>query len=447
MTWTGGRWGWSVSVLALGFAGPAESVRGGKSARPPCYGKSVQKIGYLIPEFPGQTHIFFWRELQALPAKGVSPELVSTRPPPARIISHSWAREAMSRTEYLAPPGPWGLAEAAAEVARALPTGWARCLASIARARGLDAKGRAQLLAFAVMGGRLASLARRRGWTHVHVHSCANAAHVAMFAHLLSGLTYSITLHGPLDDYGPNQHEKWRHAKFAFVITRKLLREVNAELAGSLPSRIELAPMGVELARFQRSAPYVPWTGEGPLRIFTCGRLNPCKGHADLIDAVGMLRARGLDARLAIAGEDEAGGTTYRKVLEAKLAESGLGDAVTLLGAVSEDVVRGGIENAHIFSLASLQEPLGVAIMEAMAMRAPVVVTGAGGVPELVDDGVDGVLVPPQQPKVLADKLEALARNPTEAARLGEAGRRKVETQFSSERSADMLAKLLEVAA
>ncbi|HZI13872.1 MAG TPA: exopolysaccharide biosynthesis GT4 family glycosyltransferase EpsE [Myxococcus sp.] len=407
----------------------------------------MQKIGYLIPEFPGQTHIFFWRELQALPGKGVTPELVSTRPPPARIISHSWAKEAMSRTEYLAPAGALGLAKAAAEVARAMPTGWARCLASIARAEGLDAKGRAQLLGFAVMGGRLASLARERGWTHVHVHSCANAAHVALFAHLLSGLPYSMTLHGPLDDYGPNQKEKWRHAKFAFVITRKLLGEVNQELAGALPPRIELAPMGVELGKFNRSVPYTPWTGEGPLRIFACGRLNPCKGHADLIDAVGLLRQRGIDARLAIAGEDEAGGTTYRKVLEAKLAESRLGDAVTLMGAVSEDKVRGGIESAHIFSLASIQEPLGVAIMEAMAMRVPVVVTGAGGVPELVDDGVDGILVPPQNPEVLASKLEAVARDAKEAQRLGEAGRRKVETKFSSERSAEMLAQMLQRAA
>ncbi|MBZ4399090.1 exopolysaccharide biosynthesis GT4 family glycosyltransferase EpsE [Myxococcus sp. AS-1-15] len=404
----------------------------------------MPKIGYLIPEFPGQTHIFFWRELQALPGKGVTPELVSTQPPPARIISHSWAREAMARTEYLAPPGPLGVVKAVAEIARAMPTGWARCLASIARAEGLDAKGRARLLAFAVMGGRLASLARERGWTHVHVHSCANAAHVALFANLLSGLPYSMTLHGPLDDYGPNQREKWRHARFAFVITKKLLGEVNQELAGSLPKDIELAPMGVELGKFNRSTPYQAWTGEGPLRVFSCGRLNPCKGHADLIDAVGMLRAKGIDARLSIAGEDEAGGTTYRKVLEAKLAESKLGDAVTLLGAVGEDVVRDGIERAHIFALASLQEPLGVAIMEAMAMRAPVVVTGAGGVKELVDDGVDGMLVPPQTPSVLAEKLEAVARNPREAERLGEAGRRKVETQFSSERSADMLALMLQ---
>ncbi|XXF78091.1 glycosyltransferase family 4 protein [Myxococcaceae bacterium GXIMD 01537] len=324
-----------------------------------------------------------------------------------------------------------------------MPAGWARCLASIARSEGLDAKGRARLVAFAVMGGRLAFLARRRGWEHVHVHSCANAAHVGMFAHLLSGLSYSLTLHGPLEHYGPNQREKWRYARFSLVITRKLYNEVHTELAGSLPPTVEIAPMGVELQRFVRGAPYVPWTGEGPLRIFSCGRLNPWKGHKDLIAAVELLRGRGVDARLEIAGEDEAGGTAYRKDLEALIAGKGLGSVVTLLGAVSEERVRAGLEAAHIFSLASLHEPLGVAIMEAMAMRAPVVVTGAGGVPELVDDGVDGLLVPPETPEALAAKLEAVARDAALAARLGEAGRGKVERSFSSERSAELLSQLL----
>jgi glycosyltransferase involved in cell wall biosynthesis len=71
-----------------------------------------------------------------------------------------------------------------------------------------------------------------------------------------------------------------------------------------------------------------------------------------------------------------------------------LDDSVVLLGAVSEEVVRKELSEAHAFVLGSLAEPLGVAIMEAMAMRVPVGVTGAGGVAELVDDGVDGLLVP-----------------------------------------------------
>ena len=403
----------------------------------------MRKIGYFIPEFPGQTHIFFWRELAALQARGLEPELVSTRRPPRALLSHSWAHEAMARTVYLAPPGPRELATAVGELVRAAPAGWGRCVASIARTEDLPVARRLRLVALAVMGGRLAALARARGWTHLHAHSCAETADVAMFASLLSGLPYSLTLHGPLSDYGPNQREKWRHARFAVVITRKLRREVQEALSDSLPPSIEIAPMGVELDCFTRRAAYEPWTGQGPLRIFSCGRLNPCKGHLDLIRAVEILRARGIDAQLSIAGDDEAGGTTYRRVLEAQIAEKNLSSAAALLGAVSEERVRDELERAHVFALASLREPLGVAIMEAMAMRAPVVVTGAGGVPELVDDGVDGLLVQPERPTELADKIERVARDPLLARRLGEAGRRKVESAFDSGRSADVLARHL----
>lgn len=400
----------------------------------------MPKIGYFVPEFPGQTHSFFWREMSALRARGVEPELVSTRRPPRRIVSHTWAREAMKNTEYLSPPGAREVVSAVSELARAAPAGWARCASSIARAEGLSAGGRLRLAALAVMGGRLAALARARGWAHVHAHSCADTAHTAMFASLLSGVPYSLTLHGPLSDYGPNQREKWRHARFAVVITRRLWREVQETLSGSLPPSVEVAPMGVELTRFTRTTPYEPWTGHGPLRIFSCGRLNACKGHEDVIHAVDLLRAKGLDARLSIAGEDEAGGTAYRKVLEEQIAGRRLGHASRLLGAVSEERVKDELERAHVFALASHEEPLGVAIMEAMAMRAPVVVTGAGGVPELVDHGVDGILVRPSRPAELADEIESVARNPALALLLGERARRKVESAYGSTRSADVLA-------
>jgi colanic acid/amylovoran biosynthesis glycosyltransferase len=291
------------------------------------------------------------------------------------------------------------------------------------------------------MGARLAALARARGWTQVHAHSCARTAEIAMFASLLSGLPYSLTLHAPLGEFGPNHREKWRHARFAVIVTRSLRREVEEALSESLPPSVDVAPMGVELGSFTRGRPYQPWTGQVPLQIFSCGRLNPGKGHLDLIRAVDILRGRGIDARLTIAGEDEAGGTTYRRVLAARIAAMDLAGSVVLLGAVSGPRIRAELERAHVFALASLNEAIGVATMEAMAMETPVVVTGVGGVPELVDDGVNGLLVQPERPTELADKIEVLARDPALAHRLGDAGRRKVASEFSSSRSAEVLAR------
>ena len=163
------------------------------------------RVGILIPEFPGQTHIFFWREIEALRAMGIEPELASTRLPPRGIMSHSWSTEAMEKTEYLSPPHLADLAAIGRELAHSITGGFARVAASMIRARGLPLRGRLRLIGLAAMGARLARHARERGWRHVHVHSCADAAHVAMFAHLLSGLSYSVALHSPLRDYGPNR--------------------------------------------------------------------------------------------------------------------------------------------------------------------------------------------------------------------------------------------------
>lgn len=396
------------------------------------------QIGYFIPEFPGQTHIFFWREIKALEAMGSDIDIVSTRRPPAKIMSHTWTVDAQKRTSYLFPPTQ-NLKKIFLELILCGVQGWFRCLRAILNAKGVSVSGRLRLLALAFIGAELSHLARSRGWKHIHVHSCADAANVAMFASLLSKLPYSITLHGPLTDYGLNQKQKWRFAAFGIVITQKLYEEVNQTLAGYLPKKVEVAPMGVDPFVFSRKKPYSAWHENGSCRIFSCGRLNPCKGHADLISAIDMLRKQGINAELEIAGEDEQGGNGYHKELEQLIQNLGLKDFIRLLGAVSEDTVRQSLEKTHVFVLASLHEPLGVAIMEAMAMEVPVIVTRAGGVKELVDEGINGLLVEPQQPVQLAAAIAKLLEDPELSIRLGKAGREKVTRYFHSNRSAEVL--------
>jgi colanic acid/amylovoran biosynthesis glycosyltransferase len=299
--------------------------------------------------------------------------------------------------------------------------------------------GRAWLATLMIFGAHLAWLAQRRGWKHIHVHSCADAANIALFSRLLGGPTYSITLHGPLSDYGPNQRQKWSYAAFGIVITRRLLDEIRRQLSGSLPIKLGIAPMGVDVSQAARRLPYTPWRS-GPCRIFSCGRLNPVKGHVQLLGAVSTLVKRGWDVYLRIAGEDDMGGSGYRRVIQRMIGELGLQMRVTLMGAIPEASVFSELESSHIFCLASLHEPLGVAIMEAMAMQVPVVVIRAGGVPELVDHGIDGWMVSPNDPEELANGIEYLLRHPELATRFGRAARRKVVEHFSSEVSARTIA-------
>lgn len=384
------------------------------------------RIGYLVPQFPGQTHIFFWREIAELEKRGAGVALLSTRKPPAGLIAHDWSAAAMARTTYLGAVRPLKALTALTSLPR-----------HEMRREGADFV--RDLALSAAAARQLVETCRAQRIEHVHVHSCGRAALIAALARQMGGPRYSLTLHGPLQDYGPGQRYKWRGAAFATIITEKLLAEVRAALAPDLPARLVVQPMGVDTDTLRRDAPYVPHVAGGPLRIFSCGRLNIVKGHQDLMQAVRLLRDRGIDTRLNIAGEDDDGGDGYRRTLEARIAELGLGDHVRLLGAIDAGAVKAHLLGAHVFALASWAEPLGVALMEAMAMELPTVGTAAGGVAELITSGHDGLLVPPQDPAALAQALADLAADPARCVALGQAGRATVIARFGAGRGAQTL--------
>lgn len=400
----------------------------------------MQNIGYLIPEFPGQTHNFFWREMQAMRELGFEVELFSTRRPPRTIESPSWAAEARERTHYLFPTtGKDALRGMGLLVLSPLKT--LRCLAVVARA-DLPIRGKIRAVALVFMGAVLASKALLRNIGHIHVHSCADAANIAMFASLLSETKYSLTLHNPVSEYGPNQAAKWKYASFGIVIAKWILADLKSRYGASLPP-VAIAPMGVDLDRFRRAAPYQPHVPGQKLELFCCARLNRAKGFLDLLDATSQLASLGYDVNLSIAGEDDVGGTGFRKEVERKIQENGLSERVVLLGAVPESVVIRHLERAHVFVLASLEEPLGVAIMEAMALEVPVVVTRSGGVPELVADGEHGILVDPRRPDQLASAVASIAANPSAAREMGRQGRERIESSFGHRCSAKAIASFL----
>ena len=400
------------------------------------------RIAYLIPEFPGQTHMFFWRERISLGRIGIETHIVSTRRPAKAIISHDWADEAQLETFYLTDATPADILRCCFLFIGFGPRAWTKALIAVIE----DCSPRDWLANFALMlfSVRLIGYMRDRNISHVHSHSCANSALIALFANRLADMTYSLTLHGDLHDYGRQQHVKWRHAAFAITITRKLRDQVFSLLGRDVPPLVGLAPMGVDPAKFKRSRPYTAWNREGALRLFSCGRLNQVKGHQDLIRAVSILRNSGMNVRLEIAGEDEIGGGGFHRELATLIAELKLESEVVLLGAVAEQKVLEGLEAAHLFILASHHEPLGVAIMEAMSCETPVIATDRGGVPELIDHGLDGFLISPRDSEALAAAIRFLADHPAAAMNLSMAGRPKVLERFNSDVSAVELKRLLE---
>ena len=129
------------------------------------------KIGYFIPQFPGHTHIFLWRERQFLAELGIETDLVSTQPPPRAIASHVWAEEAQKNTVYLFPFAAKDFINSFVEVVKADLAAWSQCLAVIAKARDTSLSQQVGLLALVFIAGKLAGLARTKGWSHIHVPS------------------------------------------------------------------------------------------------------------------------------------------------------------------------------------------------------------------------------------------------------------------------------------
>ncbi len=413
--------------------------------RPQVKAGSRKRIGYFVPEFPAQTHIFFWREISALRDLGVDVVLISTRKPPVNTVAHAWAAGAMSDTHYLLGRNIADWLRAKQLLLQQLLLRRRPLLSALRDDEYRDAHSRFKLVVSALVGARLAHFAQVNRLTHIHVGSCGRSAEIAALGSTIGGYTYSLSMLGPtFSTYGEQHRLKWRHAAFGLFQSKALLQQGRERLGADFPAMHAVAPVGVDTDRMRRTALYQAWRTGDACHLYSCGRLNPVKGHEDVIDAVCILRDRGIDATLTIGGEDEQGGSGYRRVIEAHIARRNGSEFVTLLGAVSEESNREQYQRAHVYVMGSHDEAAGaVAAMEAMAMETPVVMCRAGATAELITDGEDGLLTNPRSPPELAAAIERVLREPHLAEGLRTAGRRKILERYSHRVSAEALSSLL----
>jgi colanic acid/amylovoran biosynthesis glycosyltransferase len=210
---------------------------------------------------------------------------------------------------------------------------------------------------------------------------------------------------------------------------------------GAPPSRVVVHGTGIDL-RHWRFHPRRLGPGE-PLRLVTVARLVEKKGIAYVLDALRRLGDAGVSASYEVVGDGP-----LRSALERQGERLGLGDRVRFLGWATTDQVREALDRAHVLVAASVrardgdEEGIPNALKEAMASGLPVVATRHGGIPELVDDGISGFLVPERDSEALADRLALLAAHPERWPALIGGGRRRVERDYDIERLNDRLVTL-----
>jgi colanic acid/amylovoran biosynthesis glycosyltransferase len=386
-------------------------------------------IGYLVPEFPSQTHAFFWREIQALREAGVDVHIVSSRRPEAGACKHAFAGAAARQTHYLYPPR----AALALGVLLTRPLRTLRALRYVLGLRESPLKKRLRNCGLLLCAADLFDHARRHGYRHLHVHSCADTAHVAALCHHLGGPTYSLTLHGDLPVYGTDHAGKMAAARFVACVTAPLRQQVR-EKVGLPEGRTPVLWMGVDTDAFRSDGArtYEP----NRLHLVTVARLNAMKGHCHALAAMRQALDRGCDIRYTIAGEGP-----HRVEIDAAVRRLGLADRVEMAGTLSEAAVLALLQRADAFVLPSvgLGEAAPVSVMEAMACGLPVIASVIGGTPDMITDGADGLLVPQADEQALADAFVRLAQDPQERRRLGAAARERAVREFDARQAARRL--------
>ena len=388
------------------------------------------RLGYMTGQYPRVTDTFIQREVEALRALGHYVQTFSVRSPPAAEASRVELSESQRATIYLLPPR--GLVGAHVTQFLSSPRRYISALTVACKFCPPGIKGLLRQGAYFAEAAILARLMSKHALSHLHNHFADSSCSVAALAAEMGGFTFSFTIHGPAEFFEANLWwvgEKARRALFVNCISYFCLSQVMMLSEPDCWEKVRVVHCGVDVNVFDTKR------HEGQAnRLLFVGRLVPAKGVPFLLETITKIDGAILD----IAGDGP-----QRKFLETKAAALGIGNRVRFLGYQSQGQVRELLRRADVFVMASFAEGLPVVLMEAMAAGVPVVATRIAGIPELVDDGQNGCLVPPGDPSGAAIAVRRLLEDAGLRNRFAIAGRAKVEREFDINTEATWLAKIL----
>ncbi len=277
---------------------------------------------------------------------------------------------------------------------------------------------------------------KESGVRHVHAHFGDNSTEVAMLIEALGAASYSFTVHRTEFDRPEflKLGEKIRHASFVVAISSFARSQLYRWADYADWPKVHVVHCGLEQTFYDVQAVPIP---SAP-RVVCVGRLCEEKGQMLLVDAVSRLVQKGTNIELVLAGDGD-----MRPELESQILRHKLQDNVRITGWISSAQVREEILAARALVLPSFSEGLPVVIMEAMALRRPILTTYVAGIPELIRPGVDGWLFPAGDVDGLVTVLEEFLATPIETLeRMGEAARQRVLERHSVDTEAKKLAQL-----
>jgi colanic acid/amylovoran biosynthesis glycosyltransferase len=418
----------------MNTAGSGNAREDGPQARP------RPRLAYLLSIYPAISHTFFLNEIAALRGLGFAIDVASINRP-ERAAGPASALEAseLKTTFYVKAMSPARTCPALLRILFRHPKVVFRGLRAALSLDNWNLPATGYALFYLAEALLLGDWLRRRGHRHLHVHFGGPVATVGMLAAMAWKVSYSLMIHGPDEFYGVEKFylkQKVERAHFVLCISDYCRSQVMKVCHPVHWTKLHVVRLGVDLGIFEAVA---PMKRSDAIEIICVGRFVPAKGHLILLRAFSNLLRRGYDLRLRLIGDGRE-----RSGMESFIATEKLGDSVIFEGALSHEATRQKLMHADIFVLASFAEGLPVALMEAMAMEIPCVSTFVAGIPELIRDGQEGLLVPPSSEAALAAALERLLSDADLRRRLAAAGRRRVQELYDLQKNVRLLADALQ---
>ncbi len=399
------------------------------------------RIAYFINQYPKVSHSFIRREILALERQGVEVQRIALRGWDAELQDGDDASE-RAKTRYVLQRGIKGLLAPAWQVLRAQPRRFFQAL-QLAMRVGLRAdRAWPYHLVYLAEACQVLQWLQAGEARHVHAHFGTNSTEVVMLANVLGGPAYSFTVHGPEEFDKPqflHMGEKVRRAAFVAAVSSYGRSQLFRWVAHDHWAKVKVVHCGLERS-FHEVAPVGVPTAP---RLVCVGRLCEQKGQLLLLEAARVLAARSIAFELVLAGDGE-----MRGQVEALIARYGLQQQARITGWISSAQVREEILAARALVLPSFAEGLPVVIMEAMALRRPVLTTYVAGIPELVRPGENGWLFPAGAVDELAAAMADCLAQPVEVLqRMGEAARQRVLQRHDIDTEAARLASYFKASA
>lgn len=400
------------------------------------------KIAYLVNQYPKVSHSFIRREIRSLEELGLTVLRFSIRSCQAELVDPA-DREELEKTRYVLASGIGALIWALAIVALTRPLRFAKALNLTRKLSWKSDRGLLRHGAYLAEACLLLRWLKDTDVQGIHVHFGTNSTTVAMLCHVLGGPPYSFTVHGPEEfDKAPliGLTEKIKRAAFVVAISSFGRSQLYRVAPYTDWPKIKVVRCGVDRSFLEATSENTPLN---PSKQLVCvGRLCEQKGQLLLIDAIAQLAAENLDFHLTLVGDGE-----MRPQIEAAIEGFQLGDRVTITGWASNSEVQKYILAARALVLPSFAEGLPVVIMEALALHRPVLSTYVAGIPELVEPGRCGWLIPAGSVTALVEGLRAvLTCSPDDLKTMGILGRSRVAAHHDARQEAEQLAAFFKTA-